>query len=848
MSASADRRSLLDAVFSDLRPDEQIYVFEKPGKDRRLFDSIQAVIDYADQHPNSDLYFGVAPRVRGSFDSPSRVTAIWVDIDYKDFGDDPKKAQNALAEFPLLPNFVISSGNGLHAYWLLMDSVPPRRAQDDLMKPLCDLIGADATHNPDRVLRIPGTKNWKDPDNPKDVTVLRDKALPLHLSRDIEALMNTSAKVRRLIATGDASGFPSTSERDFLVIGDLVSAGASNELILEIFRTRRVGDRFARKGEQFFEEEIDRVRDKFISTQALFAEIDQCYYVNTSRGRKKVSTFVFDPVKLLRSVEGNEDALLGTVFAGGKEWPDVVLPKSAFHTTNAFLKLLPNIEWQWEGTDSDTKRLLLYLSGKLYEKGMPATNCTHTLGRHGSFWVTKGATVGKDAIFSPDEAEYTYRGRIQTSRNEKLDTVPRLEYVFPEPDEYEALTKALSQYIRVANRPGALIPMLGWYMAAPLRPLFIENGIRFPHLNVFGTRGSGKTSSILYLFAPLLGQTDNKAWSSNTTSFVIRSLLSSTNAIPVVFGEFRVSTVHRQFLSVLRMAYDVGMDARGRPDLTVEVYPLTAPVVIDGEDALPEGALKERSILVNLHPSDIAEGTMANRAFKALLRLPLNKFAGRYIRRTLRETPESVQKRFDVAHEETFRLSRSALPDRVRNNLAVVLVGLGMYNEHMARWGGQQISWEEDVFEEVLGSTLTTLLGGRTRIEVDDLIEDLLAQTAKADLGPLPYMGFYDEQKNTLWIHLNTAVRWWERFAMSRGRSTLDMPAIRAQMCERCGLGSYILSEREIVTNAGRTSCFGINIERAKECGLNVPEALDPDSMAIRQALLAQSPVGASTP
>lgn len=847
MSTDARRRSLLEAVFADLRPEEQIYVFRKAEQnERRLFDSVDDVFDYADQHQESDLYFGVAPRVRGDYDTPSRVTGIWVDIDYKDFDDDPPKAQKALAEFPLLPNFIIGSGNGMHAYWLLMDSVPPRRAQDDLMKPLCDLIGADHTHNPDRVLRIPGTKNWKDPDNPKDVRVLREEASSMVLSRDIEAMMNTSAKVRRLIATGDASGFPSSSERDFLVIGNLVSAGASNDVIIEIFQTRKVGDRFARKGVSFFEEEIDRIRDKFVSTTALFSEIDQCYHVNTSRGRKKVSTFVFDPVKLLRSVEGDEDALLGTMFASGQSWPDIVLPKSAFHTTNAFLKFLPNIEWQWEGADSETKRLLLYLSGKLYEKGMPATNCTHTLGRHNEFWVTKEETVGPQEVYAPDEAEFTYRGRVHTARNEQLDTAPALEYSFPGPTEYSELIEMISKYLRVANVPGALVPILGWYMAAPLKPLFLKTGIRFPHLNVFGTRGSGKTSTVLNLFSPLLGQADPAAWSSNTTAFVIRSLLSSTNAIPIVFGEFRVSTTSRQFLSILRMAYDVGMDARGRPDLTVEVYPLTAPIVVDGEDALPEGALKERSILVNLHPVDIVEGTLANRAFKALLRLPLKDFAGHYIRRTLCEDSDSVRRRFEKSYHETFSLSATVLPDRVRNNLAVVLVGLQLYNEHMLRWGGKEIEWDGEVFAEVLGSTLVTLMGGRTRIEVDDMIEDLVTQTAKADMGPLPYMGFYNEDENILWIHLNTAVRWWERFAMSRGRSTLDMPAIRAQMCERCGFGSYLIPEQNIASHAGKVACFGIDLEKARDAGLNIPEKLDPDDMLLKRALLGQVSIGAS--
>ena len=35
------------------------------------------------------------------------------------------------------------------------------------------ILGTDNVQNVDRILRVPGTLNWKDPDNPKPVTLLK---------------------------------------------------------------------------------------------------------------------------------------------------------------------------------------------------------------------------------------------------------------------------------------------------------------------------------------------------------------------------------------------------------------------------------------------------------------------------------------------------------------------------------------------------------------------------------------------------------------------------------------------------------------------------------------------------
>jgi len=78
----------------------------------------------------------------------------------------------------LPPNMVVYSGNGYHYYWVL-DRVIPRAAWQkvaDALKQITQDFKLDAddtvTASADQILRVPGTKNVKDPTNPKDCRVI----------------------------------------------------------------------------------------------------------------------------------------------------------------------------------------------------------------------------------------------------------------------------------------------------------------------------------------------------------------------------------------------------------------------------------------------------------------------------------------------------------------------------------------------------------------------------------------------------------------------------------------------------------------------------------------------------
>lgn len=117
---------------------------------------------------------------------------LWLDIDcgfdekkrkWKDYKtkDDALKALRAFTDETKLPEpYIVDSGNGVHCYWTFTEAIAK-----DVWKPVADgfkflcikhKLHADhsCTADVSRILRVPGTKNFKDIKNPKNVVILNE--------------------------------------------------------------------------------------------------------------------------------------------------------------------------------------------------------------------------------------------------------------------------------------------------------------------------------------------------------------------------------------------------------------------------------------------------------------------------------------------------------------------------------------------------------------------------------------------------------------------------------------------------------------------------------------------------
>jgi hypothetical protein len=117
------------------------------------------------------LCFGVLRRKevgKGTNDDVLPGNALWVDIDFKDFAVGETEARELLKSFSLPPSIVVRSGHGLHLYWILREPAEPGDLSSYCER-LERVLRGDHTHDPARVLRLPGSINRKDPASPKHV-------------------------------------------------------------------------------------------------------------------------------------------------------------------------------------------------------------------------------------------------------------------------------------------------------------------------------------------------------------------------------------------------------------------------------------------------------------------------------------------------------------------------------------------------------------------------------------------------------------------------------------------------------------------------------------------------------
>jgi hypothetical protein len=776
-----------------------------------------------------NIYFGVCTRLHGI---PTRAFALWADID----GFTPESVSASyLGAYPIPATFIVSSGNGTHLYWCLDNTSTDLDEVEKSVSDIAKALGSDATvYDRARMMRVPGTLNHKSA-TPKGTAVLVNNA-GLHWAlSDLHATAHIPSDVLNLINTGTSRGYKSRSERDWRVLKQLAEVGISDAVVEFIFLNNKIGEKVSeRGGEYYLRHSINRAREQAEKEANRspwgIEEVDGQYVIDG----EVVSTFVFNPAMLL--VTESEDVLCGGIQAAGYNWDGVMLPRSAFTRTDALLRNLPKAAWQWLGNDHDARLLLPYFMDKVRDLGLPKKKGTYQMGRHGDLWVTPDVLIKADSVVGRDAAELVY---IPTKNEAPLVTVEAVEQA-----EITSIVNDMIKYLPALNTPDVVWQMLGWFFGTFLKPaLFEREGARFPIMNLTGTRGAGKTS-LIQLFLRLAGYAKPISFDCNTTNFVLLSLMGSTTSTPISLAEYRVSTLRdpQRILRYILLSYDQSKDMRGRPDQTTVSYPLTAPLIIDGEEPITDAAALERVITLLVHPETIKEGTVAAHCFNSLTELRLQRLVLSIIQHALS---------FDVtaAWQEATALIAECIPEsvplRVRNNVTVVTCGLLHANSYALKMTGHmflpkinaetlreifvQVDTTRDKHSQMLGS-MVDLGAGRTRLLADDLIEDALNAAAMHSQtgGPAPFV-YKTELPKTIWLHLSSTLNWWVTQRRLRGMPSMDRSALRTQLHEREGgttSGQYVLGYRTSSVGGQAWHMTGIDVTQCVSLGLDVPTTL----------------------
>lgn len=178
-----------------------------------LHDDPRALAEQALALQDRCVWWGVhgmaeRPAKRGGNADVTSVHALVADLDWhhRAHKNSPElseaEVRRALADFTPAPTIVVNTGHGLQAYWRL-DEVVSGELGEGLTKRLHGALKAVGL-NPERrdlasVLRVPGTTNWKLPDEPVPVVIESDDG-PTWTVAEIESQlvpMGTTPQIER---------------------------------------------------------------------------------------------------------------------------------------------------------------------------------------------------------------------------------------------------------------------------------------------------------------------------------------------------------------------------------------------------------------------------------------------------------------------------------------------------------------------------------------------------------------------------------------------------------------------------------------------------------------------------
>ena len=535
------------------------------------------------------------------------------------------------------------------------------------------------------------------------------------------------------------------------------------------------------------------------------------YYAYSDGEPLAISSFRIQPTE--RIALEDEQIIVGDVITDqGKVFHGVQFRARAWNSRRSLIQSFPNADMQWTGTDDNVQGVLQLLS----RYDVPIRQSTHTLGYlttpDGARWVSSERVFGPDGDINDSEIVFlpngsTFPGRVRYPEMPFVDLWEHARSVLPE--------------LLLLNEPRVILPMLGWFFAAPLKPRLIHHLKHFPILCVWGTQGSGKTSLISQVFWRLFGVTQSDPYSVTESEFALIKLLSSTNSVPVCLDEYKPGDMSRRRLDTLhrliRRIYSGETEERGRRNLDVIAFHLQAPLCISGEARPEDPAIVDRMVSVTPSRNYIHEHSDCRRAFNRLRAENLGVLAAPYIRFALaQDTAVDLQRattRADALIDAADLGERASL--RMRDNLRVVVFGLEMFLGFVEHLG---LGWTPKIdFGAAVTSTLEDLLEG------DQGAFDLLDELVEA-CAVLAFQGKIEEGRHfacvegLLCLHLRSCWEAYLEHCRRTGRAVDSslLRAIRRQIRENHDRGGYVKAVSKTVSlGSRRPRTVAIDLEQA---------------------------------
>lgn len=341
---------------------------------------------------------------------------------------------------------------------------------------------------------------------------------------------------------------------------------------------------------------------------------------------ERLSDFSLIVMKRVAETEpGKPERLMVRVIdpAGATVVEKWVVPVAAWTSKRAFVGTFPSVDMHWYGNDEAVQALGELLTAGLRET-TPRIVATEVLGAHeiqGSpRFVLRAGTLGADGrwmaepdiVYAPAQAA----GTLLTLQPPSKDDPFRDEVTQAAQDAF-----ALLPQVQEPKVIGALVAM---FAAGVARPFLLDKLGGYPICALAAEAGAGKSSLIGRVLWPMFAgiRQGVGTLSATQTPFAMLRDLSSTNAIPLVFDELKLSEMHHTinyFLRLMKRSWNGDVETRGNADKSTTSYTIAAPVILSGESRFDiDSAVAERCAFISLDRGWLFAHPFARERFNAL--------------------------------------------------------------------------------------------------------------------------------------------------------------------------------------------------------------------------------------
>lgn len=468
-------------------------------------------------------------------------------------------------------------------------------------------------------------------------------------------------------------GYGSKSEADFALCRKLAFwTGKNLEQIDRLFRMSKLyGEKWDEKhssdgtsyGQMTVSKAVEMTKDIFsTSSRSSVFKFEGMYYISKNDNVYPLTNFSVVPIDMIETED--ETLMVGDlVTANGsyrKEW--MTTDFSSVQKYKAMLNK-STIALAFFGSDKDLEQYKIYLSG---------LDWTRKSGVNAAGLYQRGDQLvfvcGNEAV---DKAGNQVTDIIQMNRMKELES-----------SILSAQTLTAEQMLTIGrvvlsyNEPAKTVPILAWAAGCFVKEHLRMKKIKFPMLFLIGEAGSGKSTTMEKVLQPIFSSSKVLA-ASQTTRFILMKSSASSNLIPIFMDEFKPSKIDASRINALynhfRDSYDGHQGGRGNIDLSIRDFDLLAPMVVAGEEAADETAVRERSIELLFTKRDL-KNPEYRESFQQITRMEsvLNNLGRSLLQIALGTDPDTVVK----WHEEMAERFDRDFPERVRMNLRSAYCGL----------------------------------------------------------------------------------------------------------------------------------------------------------------------------